>query len=95
VQESYGRHSNSPLLQEIGPNPLQNKKLDTLEKVIIVRGTVSGFSTYAEEMESGALQISEEDLAEARLLVNPHDVCNLQYTSGSTGQPKAAMLTHL
>lgn len=26
--------------------------------------------------------------------LNPHDVCNLQFTSGSTGNPKAAMLTH-
>jgi long-subunit acyl-CoA synthetase (AMP-forming) len=27
-------------------------------------------------------------------VVSPHDVVNLQFTSGSTGNPKAAMLTH-
>lgn len=26
--------------------------------------------------------------------VSPSDVCNLQFTSGTTGNPKAAMLTH-
>lgn len=26
--------------------------------------------------------------------LHPEDVCNLQFTSGSTGNPKAAMLTH-
>ncbi|KAI5264763.1 hypothetical protein E4T47_08703 [Aureobasidium subglaciale] len=25
---------------------------------------------------------------------SPHDVCNMQFTSGTTGNPKAAMLTH-
>jgi long-subunit acyl-CoA synthetase (AMP-forming) len=33
------------------------------------------------------------DAAEAK--VRPDDVCNLQFTSGTTGSPKAAMLTHL
>jgi acyl-CoA synthetase (AMP-forming)/AMP-acid ligase II len=27
-------------------------------------------------------------------IISPHDVINLQFTSGSTGSPKAAMLTH-
>ena len=27
-------------------------------------------------------------------IVSPYDVANLQFTSGSTGNPKAAMLTH-
>jgi acyl-CoA synthetase (AMP-forming)/AMP-acid ligase II len=27
-------------------------------------------------------------------IISPHDVVNLQFTSGSTGNPKAAMLTH-
>ena len=26
--------------------------------------------------------------------VSPHDVCNMQYTSGTTGFPKGVMLTH-
>lgn len=60
---------------------------------MIIKGQYDGFPTYNEVIESGAL-ISDEIFEVARLDVNPHDVCNLQYTSGSTGQPKAAMLTH-
>ena len=37
----------------------------------------------------------EEALNAAEANVRPEDVCNLQFTSGTTGNPKAAMLTHL
>jgi fatty-acyl-CoA synthase len=30
----------------------------------------------------------------ARVLLDPHDVVNMQYTSGTTGFPKGVMLTH-
>lgn len=33
-------------------------------------------------------------LHEAAAKVNPHDVLNIQFTSGTTGSPKAAQLTH-
>lgn len=39
--------------------------------------------------------VSSEKLGAAELAVSPYDVCNLQFTSGTTGDPKAAMLTHL
>lgn len=39
-------------------------------------------------------EVTLQALREAELAVNPHDVCNLQFTSGTTGNPKAAMLTH-
>ncbi|KAK5063096.1 hypothetical protein LTR84_005172 [Exophiala bonariae] len=38
--------------------------------------------------------ISDAQLQEAESLVSPDDVCSLQFTSGTTGSPKVAMLTH-
>ncbi len=38
--------------------------------------------------------ISDEELAERENILDPHDVINMQYTSGTTGFPKGVMLTH-
>ena len=38
--------------------------------------------------------IDDKDLEEAKKKVTCHDVCNMQYTSGTTGFPKGVMLTH-
>ena len=38
--------------------------------------------------------VVDETLLEAKKLVTPHDVVNMQYTSGTTGFPKGVMLTH-
>ncbi len=94
AEEKYGRHDNTQLLRKIGQNPADNMSLKALRSLVILRGHVDGFPSYSDVIETGAAQISDEYFEGARLGVAPHDVCNLQYTSGSTGQPKAAMLTH-
>ena len=38
--------------------------------------------------------IEDEELDEVKSHVSCHDVCNMQYTSGTTGFPKGVMLTH-
>ncbi|MFP3338933.1 AMP-binding protein, partial [Micrococcus sp. SIMBA_131] len=37
---------------------------------------------------------SEEELDIRKKELDPHDVINMQYTSGTTGFPKGVMLTH-
>lgn len=51
-------------------------------------------STRFEEMLAGASRISDAELAERVAAVKPGDVFQIQYTSGTTGKPKGAMLTH-
>lgn len=41
-----------------------------------------------------AKTISDEDLAEHENTLSPNDIVNIQYTSGTTGFPKGAQLTH-
>ena len=43
---------------------------------------------------SAASHVSRTELEQAERRVNPDDILNLQFTSGTTGSPKAAMLTH-
>jgi long-chain acyl-CoA synthetase len=64
-----------------------------LEEIVIIRGEYKNFTTYAQVIERG-LSLSGNALPEREAELHPEDVCNLQFTSGSTGNPKAAMLTH-
>jgi acyl-CoA synthetase (AMP-forming)/AMP-acid ligase II len=52
-----------------------------------------GFIAYDYAMNE-ALTIPDHLLDIFDGIISPFDVANLQFTSGSTGNPKAAMLTH-
>lgn len=91
IEEKYGRHSNSELLSQLSEDPAQTPELKT---IATLHGTFEDFKTYADVKGGLSLGVSEEDFEAAIILAHTHDVCNLQYTSGSTGHPKAAMLTH-
>ena len=73
--------------------PLHCKKLPFLRNVITVGFSQSGCLTFEEAMER-AEGTSKEKLQEYASNVKPDDVCNMQYTSGTTGFPKGVMLTH-
>lgn len=62
-------------------------------KVVIIRGDSEGYQTYDQLLSQG-FKVSVERLHHMERKVLPHLVCNLQFTSGTTGLPKAAMLTH-
>lgn len=62
-------------------------------KVVILRGESDGYRTYSDLLSQGA-RVKPDRLHQAEIKVLPHMVCNLQFTSGTTGMPKAAMLTH-
>ena len=73
--------------------PLHAKKLPFLRNVITVGFKQEGCLTFDEAMARYKL-VSREEVARMAAAVRPSDVCNMQYTSGTTGFPKGVMLTH-
>ena len=73
--------------------PLHCKKLPFLRNVITVGFKQPGCLTFDEAMARYTL-VSRERVAQMAAAVRPDDVCNMQYTSGTTGFPKGVMLTH-
>ncbi len=75
------------------------ESIDTLQtthlrKIITIR--TNSYPEYMkwDDLISLSKNVSDEDLAEHQNSLNPHDVVNIQYTSGTTGFPKGAQLTH-
>ncbi len=72
---------------------LHSKRLPFLRNVITVGFRQNGSLTFEEAMDRYSL-VSRERVAQMAAAVRPDDVCNMQYTSGTTGFPKGVMLTH-
>ena len=73
--------------------PLHCKRLPFLRNVITVGFRQKGCLTFQQAMARRnlvPLKVVERMASEVR----PDDVCNMQYTSGTTGFPKGVMLTH-
>jgi len=73
--------------------PLHCKRLPFLRNVITVGFKQQGCLTFDEAMARYKL-VSSSEVARMAAAVRPSDVCNMQYTSGTTGFPKGVMLTH-
>ncbi len=83
-----------PELKSLTPGtPLYSKNLPFLRNVVTVGFTMDGCLSW-EEMLSRANLVPREEVRRRASLVKPDDVCNMQYTSGTTGFPKGVMLTH-
>ncbi len=83
-----------PELEHLAPGtPLYSKNLPFLRNVITVGFSMPGCLTW-EQMLTRANSVPLEEVRRRAHLVRPDDVCNMQYTSGTTGFPKGVMLTH-
>lgn len=83
-----------PELDELDEGkPIHSRRLPFLRNIITCESAQKGCWTW-----DAALAQAEKTPIEAvyrrAAMINKHDVCNMQYTSGTTGFPKGVMLTH-
>ncbi len=72
---------------------LHTKRLPFLRNIITVDSKQNGCLTWNQAIAL-ADKVPVEEVYRRALAINRHDVCNMQYTSGTTGFPKGVMLTH-
>jgi fatty-acyl-CoA synthase len=82
-----------PQLAESTPGKISAEEFPRLRSVVMLRGhTPSGALSWTEFMTRAACH--QADLEAIGKTLSPADAINIQYTSGTTGFPKAATLSH-
>ena len=82
-----------PELKTTAPGELFSKRLPHLRNIITCESEQPGCFTW-----EGALALARDvpmsEVYQRSRQIDKNDVCNMQYTSGTTGFPKGVMLTH-
>ncbi len=73
--------------------PLHSKRLPFLRNIVTLGFKQKGCITW-EDAIARAEMVPVEEVYRMAAAVDKDDVCNMQYTSGTTGFPKGVMLTH-
>jgi fatty-acyl-CoA synthase len=85
----------TPELEFCAPGMLKSARLPELRQVVYIGAdTPAGMLNWKEMLERGDDEVTLEDFAVRQASLNPHDTINIQYTSGTTGAPKGAELSH-
>ncbi len=83
-----------PELKGSTSGALTAAKLPFLKNVVFIGDeTPEGMVNFSRITEMGQ-GVSDVELAAVEVTLGPHEVINMQYTSGTTGFPKGVMLTH-
>ena len=83
-----------PELKTCERGHLNSERFPCLKNVVFIgMEKYRGMFNTAELLLLGQ-NVEDEELDAAKKNVTCHDVCNMQYTSGTTGFPKGVMLTH-
>jgi HIP---CoA ligase len=68
--------------------------LDALEEILVLEGDVPAGATPSDAFLGRGVGVGDGEIHRREAAVGPHDVSDLIFTSGTTGAPKGAMLTH-
>ncbi|MBS4189622.1 AMP-binding protein [Bacillus sp. FJAT-49705] len=83
-----------PELKTSEPGHLESDKLPYLKNIIVLGDKhFPGTYKWSDLLTMGE-SVSDEQLDQRMNQLDPDDVINMQYTSGTTGFPKGVMLTH-
>lgn len=83
-----------PEIADSDPGHLKAEKLPYLKNIIYLGDNhPPGMFKWQDIMAMGQ-EVSDKELDERQRSLDPYDVINMQYTSGTTGFPKGVMLTH-
>ena len=85
-----------PELKDCEPGQLNSKRLPLLKNVVYIgpeEDRLKGMYGWEDILEMGS-KISDDRLQQRQDSLDPDEVINMQYTSGTTGFPKGVMLTH-
>lgn len=85
----------APELATCAPGALKAARLPKLQAVIrLGNGQTPGMLNYADVLAQGRAQCDVAALNALGAGLSCHDAINIQFTSGTTGNPKGATLTH-
>ena len=101
LDESFKGTSYIDLIREVCPELIDRKesaitsnKLPHFKRIILMTERAEAGMYKWSELMAHAEDVSDKEFENHFVSLNPDDVINIQYTSGTTGFPKGVMLTH-
>ena len=87
-------HKVCPTIKDSEPGKLKCEKLPFFKNIIYLgKEKIPGMYNWDDVLEMGQ-SVSDQELKARLDSLDPDDVINMQYTSGTTGFPKGVMLSH-